>query len=275
MKRMSRLYIYGDSWATTPTEELVDDPNLPKPWMFLLFDKMKDLSDIKIIAANGTSMDWVMHYFFEDHEKIQKGDCIVWIVTHPSRRWLLEDHPELSNIWMDYDTCHNISPQERKALKQYRRYLNNTKSVDTFLKAYSVAMSHIAMSKGAKIIQVPGFIRSKDDSKVANHEMLFNPYVKVTGALEVVGGYNFSEDLDWAERNKMQADMVTETKIDNRFNHMTWDNHEIFANKLYESFVNRKDLDIHNGFSFDTQLDTKEKWTSYNHDIIGHLRRID
>ena len=275
MKSMSKLHVFGDSWATPPTKELVDDPNCPTPWMFLLFDKL-GCEAIKSYAANGTSMDWVMHQFFEHgQDDIQKGDCIVWIVTHPSRRWLLEDHPELSNIWMNYDTCDAISPQERKALIQYRRYLNNKKSVNTHLKAMSIAMSHVAMSKGAKIIQVPGFVRTSPDAKAPTHEMLFNPFVKVTGALEVVGSYNFPKEYEIWERNKMQVDMVTETQIDNRFNHMSWDNHEIFANKLYESFVNRKDLDVDNGFSSDVQLETKEKWTSYNHDIIGHLRRID
>ena len=51
-----KLYIIGDSWATTPDQEFLDDPNTPVPWQFLLYEKETSIPLGRSLQA-GASID--------------------------------------------------------------------------------------------------------------------------------------------------------------------------------------------------------------------------
>tara|TARA_A100001011_G_scaffold319376_1_gene339424 strand:- start:6101 stop:6892 length:792 start_codon:yes stop_codon:yes gene_type:complete len=263
---MSRLYIFGDSWALSPAEEFVDDPKAPQTWQFELMDKLQ-CSKIQFAAGNGTSIDWAMHHYWKLHTEIKENDYIVFVMTHPSRTWLLQEHPELANIWMNQKGW-PISSQEKKAIEMYRRYLNNKENIVCRLKSASIALSYDAMHRRAKVIQVPGF--TYYDEGELTSTMLFNPWCEVEGSLEIIGGENF----DATDKLKAQVDMVTKSGTDNRLNHMTWDNHSILAEKLYQSFENRKPLHLQVGISNDIIFNDVEEWKNYNSDILHNWKAI-
>jgi hypothetical protein len=273
-----KLFIIGDSWAVVPNKEYIDNSDtLPDTYHFLLYEKLQ-ADALFVHAMNGTGIDWAVSKYYEICNQITENDCVLWIVTSPTRRWLLKDNPELSNVWMRYDDC-DIFPQQRKALEMYRKYLSTEHVDETFLMSLSAAVSYDVMARGASIIQCPGFLTYSSDPNLMTCSKLFNPHVSVYGSMESIGTYNFSNEHDhvkehdlWiAKAAQSQIDMVRKTGIDNRFNHMSWKNHEEFAERVYQSFVNKKDLDLYKGFIMEP-LDTTDSWKNYNSEYLKSYR---
>ena len=272
-----KLFIIGDSWAITPDQKYLDNPDTFDPYHFLLYEKLQ-ADALFVYAMNGTGIDWAVSKYYEICDQITENDYVLWIVTSPTRRWLLKDNPELSNVWMRYDDC-DIFPQQRKALEMYRKYLSTEHVDETFLMSLSSAVSYDVMARGASIIQCPGFLTYSSDPNLMTCSKLFNPHVSVYGSMESIGTYNFSNEYDHVKEHNLwiakaaqsQIDMVRKTGIDNRFNHMSWKNHEEFAERVYQSFVNKKDLDLYKGFIMEP-LDTTDSWTSYNYEHLKSFR---
>lgn len=274
-----KLYIIGDSWATTPDQEFLDDPNTPVPWQFLLYEKLQ-ADAIEVHAKHGTSIEWAVHqYYTKVRPQIKPEDCLLWVVTAPSRRWFFEDHPELSNIWMNFDGVSALSPQQRKAIDYYKKYLSSEHTSESYLQAMSSAISYDIIAIGASVIQAPGFVKFSPKPGDMTSEKLFNPYVAVHGSMESIGTYNFINEYDHVEDHdrwivaagKQQKDMVVDTGIDNRLNHISWKNHKELANRLYESFAHRKDLNLYNDFILEP-LNTASVWIDYNKEWINRWK---
>ena len=273
-----KLFIIGDSWAVLPDKQYLDNPDtLPDTYQFLLYEKLQ-AECLQVHAINGTGIDWAVSKYYEISDQIAENDCVLWIVTSPTRRWLLKDNPEFSNVWAHY-SYFDFFPQQRKAIEMYRKYLSTEHVDETFLMSSSAAISYDVMTKGASIIQCPGFLTYSSDPDLMTCSKLCNPHVSVYGSMESIGAYNFTNKYDHIKEHDLwivkaaqsQKDMVVKTNIDNRFNHMSWKNHEEFAERVYQSFVNKKDLDLHEGFIMEP-LDTTDSWTSYNSEYLKSQR---
>jgi len=267
-----KLHIYGDSFGT-----------LMKPGQSRLLEKTLDENDYWQVKLQkklgcdelvnrsvfGTSLDCIQYLFNQNLDEISKDDYIIVIHTEASRRWFIEDMPNLTNFasfikfpsgevnwdWIELNTAHlSIDKQKLNAQVQAARdyciNLANGELEDLYGNAIASYFKEF-QTKGYKLINIPAFgLKTKED---------WNTGFNTTGCLEQVSVYEFKA----IEARDPRSSYIQITQgVDGRVAHISKVNHDILVDKIYNSFINQDDLELDVGFKH--SFITEKNWDKYN-----------
>lgn len=224
------IYVFGDSFAEQSSHAFYKLEDRFTTWMEILQIELK--TDVVGNAKSGVSQEYIFKQFNDMSSKFTESDYCVYVHTEPSRRWVLEDRPELGNLYMHYKGA-KIRKDELEAIELYKKYLWNQSQNLAISQAITQAVNYIAMATRCRTIQIPTFPNGSD--------LIHNPFVKVTGDLMTVEEKEFD---NMGTRGDCYAG-----KVDKRHNHLSPVNHQVFGKKLYNSLYYGNELNLTKGFA--------------------------
>ena len=121
-----KLWIYGDSYAVDWRE----------PWVWQRqFAKRMGVERVYNQACSGTNNEWILKTFADDEARQRPGDIALIFLTDTTRRWWIEDRPELSNLasiinTKDANEFKNQDPKVFDAIIDYYTYLDRPDLTD-------------------------------------------------------------------------------------------------------------------------------------------------
>lgn len=204
------LHVYGDSFST---------PNRPnsgvdRTWNEIVSDAL-GVENVNY-AASGVSNDWIYYQVIESAPKWEDGDYVIIQLTAPSRDWVIEDQPMLSNLLNCKltDTSNLLGKNIIKAIDYYIKYLyNESKYVVQYNMLFN-ALNFIALNQPNKNIRIiPGF----------------KPLPGFDATLVDI----CYKEFDSAETQKL---VYNKTGQDPRINHLSKNNHKILGQKVLDFF---------------------------------------
>lgn len=236
---MSKLYVFGDSNSAHSNN------NVEKIWSFILAQKLK-VSEYINDSEFGISNENITSRFLHHVSNITDNDYVIFIVTAKSRKWFFYNHPHLTNFGNgEFDIIKEYySKDEVNAVKSYYKYLDNSEVTEIQLRWLYGFLNH--MQSEFNILIIPGF---------DNNFYLDSLYTTVGNLFPI--GYNEYLDNDTREyvfRKKWKC-------IDKKINHISEDNHNILAEKVYQTFTNKKPLDLTSGFK--EKIITKDNYQNF------------
>ena len=222
---MPNLYVYGDSFAVDWKE----------PWVWIRqFAERMRVDNCYVQACAGTNNEWILKTFRDDQHK--PGDIVLMFLTEPSRYWFYKDKPYLSNLASILET------QDAKDIKRTDRG-----KFDAIIGYYEHL--HREDLSDFRLQMMTDFIRVKSIEREIHLQVIpcFTMNIDWTDLNPCRGNMTFSVcDREFADYNEMP--LWYSQSIDTRANHMTLENHSIFANKLYTRFTQGGALDLDTGF---------------------------
>lgn len=248
---MSKLWIFGDSYAELPHEAYREHPDYKAPYQQQLAE-MLDVDELEVNGNPGTAASWTYLKVKEKFDEIKPEDYVFIVWTSRGRKWFIKDKPEHANIYLR-DLEKIMHRDEADAIKSYIAYLKNDDTDALELNAYSSAVAYSCASNGIAYISSAGF--AEDET------LMFNPYVEVKGTL---GNLCFDE---FVSQDMWEKCLGSVGFVDRRLNHMSWHNHDILAKKLYHSFTTRETLDLNEGIVRDI-WHTPKDYAKYNDSIV-------
>ena len=279
---MSKLWIFGDSFAIEPNKHYNYRNKSDWIWPKQLLRKMSDIDKIEIIGIAGCSNEYIMKLITDARPDFAPGDYLIVITTSIMRQWIFPDCPELGNIhslinfyYMEAEQTKNydqrpwyipffpitttldkrITKKQKKALESYytELFLLNSEErgkifLETFMTwAYSLGNWHNLKS----VVILPAF--NSQPLHTSSNGMLLEidaAEFKKKGVLSME-----SSQLDRREKFIHKNDGV-----DPRIMHLSRPNHSVLADKLYNFFVNQTDIDLSSGFHESLFDDKFENW---------------
>lgn len=229
---MSQLHIFGDSFASNWGYDF--------QWMQQLSDKL-GCEKFHSTAQPGSANEWFLMMLAEvySQEHVKPGDYVVVTLSAAGRQWLIERVPQIGN-WAnmrDVDTGYfGLTKDEVNSIESFYMNLYNP-AIDNFrwdaYAAWCTVMCNQLLQENIKMITLEGF----------GHSTAIRPQscVPVTGSL-----YEISEK-EFVSKSAMDT-WYSRSVPDQRLNHLLKDNHEILAEKLYQSFTNNEPLNLITGF---------------------------
>ena len=269
-----KLHIYADSFGsfTHPDEhwqrsELPDENDF---WQKALQVKL-GCDELVNQSVNGTSLDFIQWRFKNTLNEISKDDYIIVIHTEPSRRWFIEDFPNVTNFqsfvkfpsaeinwpWIELISAGGIPSgdkakfhQQVKVARDYCVFVANSELEDLYGSTI-VSWFKEFQRQGYKLINIPAY---NVDSVTE-----WNVNFKTTGYLESISIDEFVPD----KNNDSRMSFIKTTQgQDGRVAHLSKVNHDILLDKIYNSFINNEDLELDKGF--ESNFITKDNWNDYN-----------
>ena len=219
------LWIYGDSFAV--------DWKVDWGWMRQLAPRL-NAENCYVQSCAGTNNEWILKTFADD--KHSPGDIVVLFLTEPSRHWFFEDRPYLSNLASIINTkdAADVKREDEgkyEAIMQYYAHLHRDDLVDFRLQMMTDFIRVKSIEREIRLQVIPAFMMNIDWTDL-------NP---------CIGNMTFSIcDREFA--NHTDIPNWYNQSIDTRANHMTLENHTIFADKLYTRFTQGGMLDLDSGF---------------------------
>ena len=224
---MSRtLWIYGDSFAV--------DWKVDWGWQRQVAALM-DVSRVVNQACAGSSNEWSAMQFRDDRQL--PGDIVIFFTTENSRQWFFKDRPHLSNLASITDTpdakaLEKSEPEKYRAIMDYWLHLQRS-DID------QLRMEH--MIDSIRVKQIENEL----------HLLLipsFNTSMMWTDLIPVKGNMTFSVcDREFTSEQEML--LWYNQSIDTRANHMTLENHSVFARKIVRSLDEQVPLDLEQDFA--------------------------
>lgn len=253
---MSKLWIFGDGYAELPHESYREHPGYKAPYQEQLAEKL-GVDELEVWGSPGVAASWIYLKFKEAFPQIKAGDYVFVVWTSRHRKWFFRDLPEHSNIYLrDLDKI--MHKDEANAVKSYLAYLKNDEADMLEMNAFASATAYAAASASVPYIGVSGFAEDE--------HLMFNPYCEVKGSLGNVCFREFGSD----NGNELwERCMKVGGYVDRRLNHMSWPSHDALAEKLHQSFVSRKTLDLDEGFPIGFWKN-ETQYKEYNADTV-HL----
>ncbi len=233
---MSRLFVIGDSFSASPPKG-----DETKNWPRLIAEKLYRHTGNETTLINsslvGSSQDWIWtHLQIWLNYEMTEDDYLIICLTHPSRVWFLERMPEMSNAnVIDLDRW--VTKEEAKAIELYIRYIQRP-AID--LMNVNNRLAYVAYQTQRRGLKKPIIVKcfNQDlDQAVEFPELLIADGILM-------------EDIQYHEfeNPKEEEDMRFWRGIDARYNHMCLRNHEVLAERLFQSLITGEPADIKTGF---------------------------
>lgn len=229
---MSTLYIVGDSFSAAEKEGRDQE----KTWWYRLAQKL-NCDGFMNWSMIGSSQEYAWYMLQLQMDQIKSDDYILITATHPSRRWWVTEDPTLGKIEMLKEASH-IDTSITETAMLWERYIQRPQ-LDSIAVLQRIgwlsAIAHKRKWRSPLIIfafdqLVPGY-QEFDNIKFSKGSLTENISIH-----EVPGGH--TNDA----YNKLLKG------LDPRYNHLCLRNHDVLLNKVYDTFVNDKELDLTTGF---------------------------
>lgn len=247
---MKKLWVFGDSFTVH------SEKNQEISWTYKLAKKL-GVKEYRNHSQFGASNEYITAYLEASLKDIDKDDYIIILVTFKSRIWFFYDHPELSNLNAATDDLIKKAYGKNtvKAVEYYQKYLESERVQSLRLNWYYGYLQHLE-SFYPNLMIIPAF---------DNGFHLDNNYETI-GSLFTIGENEY-ESLDV----KSKVFIKRWNRFDMRSGHMCPDNHDILAEKIYNTYTNKIPLDLNNGFIKNIiNLDTCDKFLTIDTDHIIH-----
>ena len=272
---MPILHMIGDSFFAPmqPRFPLSNDEDYHKfrdlfrttEWWNILGKKL-GAESISNVSGSGTGLDWMCHRLLEllTHKQIKPQDMVIISLTHPDRKWAIEEAPWASNLSCletesfrenlieDLRERNELIDEvkfrvQMEAAYQYWLYCKNEK-LDTYI---SFGLIYF-MKEVCRRHNVGCFFLQS----VSNMGSTENTYVNGFNTLGTLQDLAINEfkGKTWSDRQQQRDKaFLNEKKYwqgrDQRIAHLTLDNHKILADQLFESITNKTELDLTTGFN--------------------------
>jgi hypothetical protein len=224
---MSNLWVFGDSFTVH------SEKNEDISWTKKLAKKLK-VKNYYNYSQFGASNDFITANFESFLSEIKPDDYIIILVTFKSRIWFFYEHPELSNLNMQADILvkEYYGKNTVKAVEYYQKYLESERLCNIRLTwLYGYLQNYESFFHNLMIL--PAF---------DNGFHLDNNF-EVIGSLFTIG-------CDEYESPKEGESIFTQkwNRFDMRSGHMCPDNHDILADKIYNTYTKKVPLILYDDF---------------------------
>lgn len=229
---MSKIWVFGDSYAVPFFEK-------PGPeavhWSSLLALKLK-CDAVEIRAHNGAANEWIYFQFQQNLPNITEDDYVIFVSTQIERRWFFLNNIGSSNFGVSNLSEAALSRDEKTALKYYATYLDNPIMSSVLFNTICNSIHYVSKNQNLNTLILPGF-------EEAGYPI--SGKYTVTGSLFDVGVNEIK-----GKNNKAWFNFIANTHkgLDPRIGHLSYVNHCILTDKLYDTFTNNKILDLTTGF---------------------------
>ena len=224
---MSNLWVFGDSYTQH------SQSNQENCWTFQVAKKL-GVKTYHNWSQYGVSNEYISEGFTRHSNEITQDDFLIFIITWKSRHWFFEDRPEVSNLNMMSNGViyKEYGKQYEQAVKHFEKYLDSERLANIKLNWYYGYLNFVE-SHFPNTLIIPGF--DNDFHRAFNFQ--------VNGNLYPIGASEF-------ETPKIGETIFKKKwgSLDRRVGHMTNINHEILAEKVYQTFITKAPLDLYNGF---------------------------
>lgn len=221
---MNTLWIFGDSFCV-PSNLLNTTKQEWVEWQWILeLSKQLDMH-LVTCAEFGVSNDWILTQFNKHMHEFSKGDHVIVQTTEAGRYWYFDTKPYVSNaqgITDDLVKKGTLTKKEWEALKAYITYIqsdtkDNLRQQSYY--AYLNTMRWVLKCNGIHMHILPGFdLPSQFPIAVTGEDII--------GCMQHVSLNEFvsyDEGTRWYNQPGLP---------DQRLNHFSKDNHEIFVDKF-------------------------------------------
>jgi hypothetical protein len=242
---MSKLYIVGDSYGAKEVGYTNFDTSGPTPDYQYGADvywpkKLADLLGVEELvngSSIGTSQDFAWSFLHRWIDEITPDDYLVVILTEASRFWFLQQFPQSSRYDIAKQFPHLHGHSEVEAINQFTRHIQRP-AIDLMNVENRLAWLayQTFKNKWRKPIVVYAMEQGLDFPR-PYPDLLFS-----TGRLEKISMDEAGETTSRKEYNDILQFM------DPRYNHLCLSNHQILADKIYQSLVDGAELDLTTGF---------------------------
>lgn len=229
---MSNLWVFADSYGFLPADRYDEWKN--KHWYRLLSDKLGCYKDFKSISHNGCSNEWISFQIENAFQKISADDYIVIITTDKDREWFFPNNVGVSNIYINNIEKH-ISRNHAVAIDYYKNFLKDNYQADIRFNWY---VNYIKYKfRNHQFIIVPGFENN-------SNSIVYNDNFSTTGTLFDIckSEIKKNDQLAWEKWIRSYGG------IDPRVGHLSYQNHKVLSEKIYNCFSNLEDLDLTKDF---------------------------
>lgn len=227
---MANLFVVGDSFASIEDTQYIDND-----WIKLLANKL-NVDKISNNAVLGSSQDFAFYSLQNWEEHITPDDYVVVALTHPGRFWFFEDEPAICKADHIVHFEQKLGPYRSAAAKLYVQYIQRPELDSLHVENRIAWLSYTAEFRNWR---KPLVIRAIADPAPLRFEYNLN-FSK--GDLTTVSFSEVSPGISVDDYSKVID------RIDPRYNHMCLTNHEILADKVYNTLVNNVELDLTSGF---------------------------
>jgi hypothetical protein len=221
----NKLWVFGDSFSF-----LFEGDKSERIWLLQAASKLN--YSIVNYSLRGCSQDFTWQVMQQEKDKITPDDQVLVVLTNPSRYWLFEEEPD-----------HTIP----------RLFKEEKPGVDSRIKAAELFFRYIQRPQldVLSVINRLGWL---------DHTATRNGWKK---PLVVLGfGQYYGEDSDFPGLKFSYGDLTSISMDENednkdaslfngaepRYNHLCLSNHDILAEKIYNTLANDEKLDLTTGF---------------------------
>lgn len=229
---MKKLWIFGDSYAVSHKGDYTDH------WASSLAQKL-DCRKLEIQAHNGAANEWIFFQFREHLTQISSDDYVVFISTQVNRRWFFTDDVGSSNYAIKNLNTNNLSNEKKVALKYYMTYLDNDLMNSIIFDNMCNAVHYISEKNNLNLLILPGFEE--------RGYPISGKYTVIGSLFDVCVNEINGKHVDY------WSDFISKTHkgLDPRVGHLSWDNHNTLSEKIADTFLERKVLNLEQGFKED------------------------
>lgn len=230
---MSKLWILGDSYGA----HVYTDEKFKTPWFWAqqICEKL-GCDHYYNFCQPGIANEFTQQVLNNSIEKISSDDYVILISTQPQRQWFFDKYPHMANYY-NLNFLETVGREKANAVRQYAMYLESDRRIINSFNQFLGWVHYFTDKHNLNLIVVPGFESSEGGFPISH---LYN----VKGSLLDVSNNEFSshDDDNWF-RNQFCGD-----GFDWRAGHLLKDNHYILADKIYNTFINKEELNLNDGF---------------------------
>jgi hypothetical protein len=223
---MKKLWIFGDSYGV-PLNNSID-------WFWgKQLQKLLKCDVVENRSVLGGANEFTQWAIMKEENNINVDDFVVIISSSIYRKWFFKDMPCAGNF-----LCSNleelVGKTSAKAVEQYIQHLMNPEMIHVNFHQFLGWIHYKTDKMNWNVLVLPGF---EEERFPISH--LYN----VNGSLFDVCNNEFVSEADnlWYYRDFCKGK-------DQRSSHLLKDNHKILSNKIANTFINLKPLDLTNGF---------------------------
>jgi hypothetical protein len=223
---MRKLWLFGDSYGIPLNRNI-------NWWWPLQVAKTLNCQLILNKCVLGAANDYTQYMIMENQKLISSNDIVIVFSTSIDRKWFFKDHPYAGNFF-----CSNleelVGTDKSIAVKEYVTHLMNNEAIYINFHQFLGWIHYITDKNHWNLLVISGF---EEKGYPISHKY------EVEGSLYDVCQNEFFSDND---RNWYYS--VYCKGRDKRAGHLTKNNHDVLAKKVYETFKFSKKLDLNTEF---------------------------
>lgn len=233
------IYVFGDSFSHNFKDfDFVNErrnknhkfQKIKKNWVDIVAEKLTGTIAQENFSQYGCANEYIYSNLRNNMEKFKEGDHVIVTLTSSDRRWFVKKFPHLANFAncrYTPDLPNSFTKDQAKAVKSYATHLINEEAHFAIYDAIFWATMNIndyVADRGVNFLILPGW-----------HQI-----PGTNGVLTSVCNAEFDSEETLNKFYKKTTD--------NRWNHLTEENHYILANKVYDYFTKGITVDLTTGF---------------------------